>query len=80
MARDPDLAREVFSEVLRSRDGEAEQRSGIDFDHLQCAFIEFDAAWDVLLPHKKAPLMGSLIQRVVCSPDGDMQIIFRTDE
>ena len=80
VARDPDLAREVFSEVLRSRDGEAEQRSGIDLDHMQCTLAEFDAAWDVLLPHKKGPLMGSLIQRVVCSPDGDMQIIFRTDE
>ena len=80
MARDPDLAHGVFDEALRLREGEAAQRSEIGFDHLQCALIEFDAAWDVLLSHKKAQLVASLIQRVVCSPDGDMQIIFRTDK
>ncbi len=80
VARDPDLAQEVFDEALRLREDEAAQRSEIDFDQWQGALIEFDAAWDVLLTHKKAPLIASLIQRVVCSPDGDMQIIFRTDK
>jgi hypothetical protein len=44
------------------------------------ALAEFDDSWEVLLADKKAPLVASLIQRVVCAPDGDMQIIFRTDK
>ena len=80
VARDSDLAREVFDEALRLRDSEAAQRSEIDCDQWQSALAEFDAAWDVLLPQKKTPLMASLIQRVVCSLDGDIQIVFRTDK
>lgn len=80
VARDPDLARGVFAEALSLREGEAEPRSEIDFEQLKCALTEFDDSWDVLVADKKAPLVASLIHRVVCSPDGDMQITFRTDK
>jgi len=56
------------------------QRADIDFDHLKTTLAEFDALWDVLMPHEKGQLIHALVHRVVCSPDGEIRVIFRTDK
>jgi site-specific DNA recombinase len=80
VARDPELAREVFVEALSPQEGESAQPSEMDFDRMLSALVEFDDAWDVLAPEKRPQLFVTLIRRVVCAPDGDIQIVFRTDK
>lgn len=48
----------------------------IDHEHLRAALTEFDAIWDVLMPHEKGRLIQSVIERVVCAGTGDVQVTF----
>jgi site-specific DNA recombinase len=56
------------------------QQSDINFDHLKATLAEFDAVWDVLVPSERGQLINSLVERVICSPDGEIRVIFRTDK
>jgi hypothetical protein len=50
----------------------------IDLEHLRTTLAEFDGIWDVLLPHERGQLIHTLVERVACSPDGEVRVTFRT--
>lgn len=77
MARDPDPARTTSSIVSNNGDGETECRSDVAHDQFVGRLAELDSTWDVLIPHEKCKLLAALVQRVVCTVDGDVQITFR---
>jgi site-specific DNA recombinase len=56
------------------------QGASLNLDHLKATLAEFDGIWDVLLPHERALLIHSLIAQVVCSPDSEVQVVFRTPQ
>jgi len=53
-------------------------RQGIDIDHLRETLAEFDALWDVMHPIERRTMVHALVARVVCAPDGDVQVVFHT--
>lgn len=77
---------EEQSATITRRLGELDQEIAdvqgreIGFEHLKAALAEFDSLWDVLMPHERGQLIHSLVQRVVCSPDGEIRVIFRTEK
>jgi site-specific DNA recombinase len=59
--------------------GDADE-AGIDMEHLTATLTEFDALWDVMLPVERGRMVHLLVKRVVCAPDGEVQVVFRTDK
>lgn len=55
----------------------AASHHSIDFENLRAALTEFDAIWDVLMPHEKGRLIQSVIERVACSLTGHVQVAFQ---
>jgi hypothetical protein len=39
---------------------------------------EFEGIWEVQLPRERGQLVYSLVQRVMCSPDNQVRVMFRT--
>ncbi len=78
-------AAEELSRTLTSRIAELDDRIAagqsfqLDIAHLKATLAEFDALWDVMLPHEQGRLIHSLVQRIVCSPDGETRVEFRTE-
>lgn len=49
----------------------------IDFEHLRATLTEFDAIWDVLMPHEKGRLINSVIESVAVTGNADLRLRFR---
>ena len=49
----------------------------INYEHLKSTLAEFDAVWDVLMPHERGQLIHSLVERVVCKPEGEVKVVIR---
>lgn len=49
----------------------------IDLASVSAALNEFDAVWDELIPKEREHLIRFIIERVACSPDNDVRVVFR---
>ncbi len=69
---------DVIVDRLSEINREAQQGHGLDIEHLRATLTEFDALWDVMMPDERTRIVHGLVARVVCNPDGEIQVMFRT--
>jgi site-specific DNA recombinase len=50
----------------------------ISLEGVMTALHEFDALWDVLVPKERERVIHSVIERVDCSPDKEIRVVFQT--
>ncbi len=73
VARIEERVREIDAELASL------QQSAIDPDDVAQKLAEFEGVWGVMHSFERGQLVHSLVEQLVCSPDGEIQVVFCTD-